>query len=430
MTDIPDLDAGPDNPFLAQVQRRQQRDADAVAKVRDRAGELAAHAARPTAGETYTAADWEFILEGVPDNTRRTYRRAWMWILTWTGSHGYTEVPMPVETCVKMIRDHWQRAGRYGRPASPATLSLTLTVLTIAHRHAKRPDGTVGYVSPVGHPDVQKAFRTYKKRWLQDGHRPDLASPITPEELHAMVQVCNPGDPRGARNALALTLLFDMGARRSELLAINFGDVDLLVRDPHMLAGVDWRNPSAIELAEPEHGRPSRDRLIVHVPMSKTDQEGAGDEVVLPAHPQQYASTCPVRRFIVWRALLVEVGLQVSGPVLRQVLGGGPMPADGRPRRGTITGERMEVEGLELMLSRGVEAAGLDDREGRVRRHFTLHGFRSGSAEAAAEAGADTPELNRHFRWSQMGTTAQQYAAHGLRRSQNPAARIWRSSGE
>jgi integrase len=418
----------------ARIAIERRREADA-ARERARAAELAMYAERKTGGETYTAADWEFILAGVPENTRRTYGNAWKWILNWTGSHGYVEVPMPVETCVKMVRGHWHREGRYGRPAAPATLQLTLAVLTLAHRHAKRPDGTVGYVSPVQHPDVQRSVRTYRQQWLQAGHRPDQASPISPEELIQLVESCDAREERGARDALAMTLLYDMGARRSEALAVNFDDVDLVVRvpdDPAAGGPVDWTRPELIELYVPDNPdlRSRSDRLIVHVPMSKTDQEGAGDEVILLAHPAAYASTCPVRRYIAWRVLMAARDLECTGPVLRQVIGGGVKPKLGGPRKGTITGERMEVAGLESMLKRAIQGSGLADMAGRIRRHFALHGFRAGSIEASAEGGADTPEINRHYRLSQKGTTAQRYAARGLKRKRNPAARIWGSGGD
>ncbi len=418
------------NPYLAWViQRRERLELERAERVAGREVMLAEAAGRQQSSETYTEADWEFILEGVPANTRKTYKQAWKWILAWTSEHGYPECPMPVATCVKMIRGHWQRRGRYGRPAAPATLRLTLSVLTLAHEYAKRPDGTVGYVSPVGHPDVQRAVRTYRRRYLMAGHRPDKSTPITPEELGILVGTCHPQEERGARDALAMAFVYDMGARRSELVAVNFEDVDLVVRAlPEV---VDWTRPEDIELYVPaDPGQRGRsDRLIVHVPMSKTDQEGAGDEVVLLAHPARHAKTCPVRRYIAWRVLLGERGLSCSGPMLRQVLGGGVRPADGRPRRATVTEERMEIASLETMLARAVAASGLDDTDGRVRRHFTLHGIgRAGPAEAAAEGGADTPELNRHFRWSQRGTTAQIYAARGLRRKNNPVARIWDSA--
>lgn len=411
-----------------EIDRIRSERAEVAERVRDRSAELSALAARPLASETYTQADWEFILEGVPANTKKTYKQAWKWILAWTSSQGFPECPMTVETCVKMIQGHWQRKGRYGRPASPTTLQLTLSVLTLAHKHAKRPDGTVGYVSPVSHPDVQRALRTYRQRWLLAGHRPDAASPITPEELGQLVATCHPESEQGARDALAFTVLFDMGARRSELLAIDFQDVDLVLRDG--VGEVDWRRPEEIGLhvpAEPKL-RSRSDRLIVHVPMSKTDQEGSGDEVMLLAHPGVHADTCPVRRYLAWRALLAEHGLECSGPVLRAVIGGGPKPKDGRARRGTVTAEGMNVASLESMMARAIAASGLSDAEGRIRRHFTLHGFRAGAAEAAAENDADTPELNRHFRWSQRGTTAQRYAARGQKRKSNPTGRIWGAS--
>ena len=396
----------------------ERRDAQLVLPGRD----LAQDAARLTAGERFSEADFALMAAGVAKNTRLALRRAWKKVLRFTGDHGYDECPMPIPTCVKMFDWCWTQDGRYGRPTSPETVKHMMWAVTKAHNVAIRPDGVRGYVSPVGSEEVQQAFRGYRHNWLTAGHRPDKASPIDPDEQVDMVQACDVRSPLGLRDALALALLYDGGFRAGELVISDEDRPGVLFEDVELHADVDqavvdWTRPADVELGANDH-------LIVHVPMSKTDQEGDGDEVLVYAHPAEYAFNCPVRLFIAWSALLRERKLALRGTVLRQVLHGGRAPADGRPKKGTVTEAGLAYDGLARLYDRAVAAAGLENPEGR-RRHFVLHGMRAGSAEAAAERGADTPELNRHFRWSQFGTTAQRYAARGRKRKQNPARRIW-----
>lgn len=394
---------------------------------------LAALAERRTAGERFSDADVELMLRGVAKNTRKTLRAAWKRVLRFTGDHGYDECPMPVETCVKMVDWCWTQTGRYGRPYSPQVVKHMLWAVTKAHTVAMRPDGVRGFVSPVDSEEVRRAFRGYRNKYAAAGHRPDKASPIEPDEQIAMVRTCDVRSPIGLRDALALAWLYDAGFRAGELvisdeddgrLGVLFDDVELHADvDP---ATVDWTRPQDVPVRWQRDDAAVRDadRVVIHVPLSKTDQEGDGDEVLLYAHPPQFAFNCPVRLYIAWCALLRQRTVPLRGTVLKQVLHGGRSPDDGRPKKGKVTAAGLAYDGLTRVYVRAVAAAGLDDPEGR-RRHFALHGMRAGSMEGAAERGADTPELNRHYRLSQFGTTAQRYAARGRKRRQNPAKRIW-----
>jgi hypothetical protein len=386
--------------------------------------DLVADAARATAGERFSAADYELMERGVAKNTRRTLRNSWKKVLEFTGGHGFSECPMPEATCVKMVDWCWTQDGRYGQPFSPSTIKLMLWAVTKAHKVAMRPDGVRGYISPVGSEEVQRALRGYRQKWIGAGHRSDMASPIEPDEQIEMVRNCDVRSPQGLRDALALALLYDGGFRAGELVltdddrpGIRFDDVELHAEVDW--DAVDWRKPAEIEVG-------GGDSLVVHVPLSKTDQEGYGDEVFMYAHPAEYAFNCPVRLYIAWSKLLRTLEMPRRGNVLRQVAGGNKAPKDGSPRSGKVREEALAYDGLARLFARWIDAAGLEDPEGR-RRHLVLHGLRAGSAEAAAERGADTPELNRHYRWSQFGTTAQRYAARGRKRRLNPAKRIWSS---
>lgn len=403
--------------------------------------DLGADAERATADERFSEADYKLMEAGVPPKTKKTLREAWKRVLRFTSDLGFSEAPpWPAERCIKVFDWAWQQTGYRGQPYAPATVEGMLWAITKAHKVARRPDGLRGYQTPVDTEEVRKAFRGYRKKYRAAKHRSRKASPIAPEEQIAMVKALDPRSVMGLQGALALSWLYDGGFRAGELVVpkelseemgrfgIEFEHVELHTRVDVDWDAVDWRRPWDIELFTGGAGKPDQvrrpDHLVIHVPDSKTDQEGDGDEVILPAHPVEYAFNCPVRTFIAWTKLLMELGHERTGTVLRVIRYGGPGPQDGRPRSGVVTTEPLGYDGLAVLFRRWVKQAGLVDAAGAVR-NFLLHGMRAGSAEAAAEGGADTPELNRHFRWSQFGTTAQRYAARGRKRRMNPAARIW-----
>jgi integrase len=393
---------------------------------------------RATAGERFSEADYKLMEAGVKPKTRKTLKEAWKRVLTFTGEGGYIEVPMPEATCVKMIGWCWHQKGRGGQPYSPSTVRGMLWALTKAHKVARRPDGTRGYPTPVDSVEVQKALGGYVANYVGAKYRVHKASPITPVEAIALIRTCDTRSVIGLRDALALAWLYDGGFRAGELVepkefgeeegrfGVEFEHMEVHVRGGVDWDAIDWRRPQDVVLfTEAEDGDVNRlDHLVIHVPKSKTAEQGDGDEVVLPAHPAQYAFNCPVRLYLCWVKLLRELEIARRGPVLRVIVTGNRAPKDGRPHKGRVTEQGLHYNNLVAMYLRWVQAAGLDDPEGAWRQ-FSLHGMRAGAAEAAADGGADTPELNRHFRWSQFGTTAQRYAARSLKRKRNPARRIW-----
>lgn len=385
-------------------------------------------AARRTAEETFSPEDIELMMRGVKPNTRLALERAWKHVLTFTGCCGFLEVPMTEEVCVKLVGYAWTVEGRYGRPLSPESLEHWLWAVTKAHKVGRRPDGTRGWPTPVESESVRRAVAGYREKWFLAGHRPDQATPIEPDELVDMVEACDVRSPIGLRDRLAMTIMYDAGLRAGELVrnggdearpGLLFEDLELKLPRRFKLDDVDPGDPASITGLDPD-----RDHLVLHIPMSKTDTSGAGDEVFLYAHPQEFASSCPVRTFLSWRKLLLSLGKELTGPVVRVVQHGGIPPRDGSPKRGTILDQGVAYDGLVRIFKRLVDAAGLENPVGR-RRHFALHGLRSGPAEAAAEAGADTPELCRHFRWSLTSGTANVYAARGRKKKLNPARRVW-----
>lgn len=381
-------------------------------------GRLARYADRPDPDSKLSEAAKQLVLKGVNPRTATTYRAEWWKYVRWCGDHRRQHLPATPETIIEWMHELGTRPGRYStpkkfRPTAPTSVRLSLSTIAVAHRNAKRPEKDssgrqlVGYVSPTNTEDVRRAFRGYVSDWLKAGHRPDTSYPLRPEELAAMIATLDVRSTRGLMCAALLAVTYDAGFRRSEACAVNHEDIDWQIADRDAVTEDDF--------------------IIIHVPMSKTDQSGEGDEVVLYAHPDESAGTCPVRLLHRWVALAAENG-HSSGAVFRRLRSGGPPPKDGRPKKATITAQRLPDDALEEIVAATSKKAGLHDVPGR-RRHIVPHSLRAGSATAASERGADVPELAEHFRWKSTSPTPMKYVRRGRKKSHNPARRVWRKPG-
>jgi integrase len=139
------------------------------------------------------------------------------------------------------------------------------------------------------------------------------------------------------RDRTLLLIGFAGRFRRSEIVALNCEDVERV-----------------------------RQGLIVTLPRSKTDQEGAGCKVGIPFGRTRH---CPVLALDRW---LVVSGIK-AGPVFR--------PVD---RHGRIASERLSGEAVSLIVKGRVAAAGVDPTG------FSGHSLRAGFATSAVQAGVST----------------------------------------
>lgn len=377
---------------------------------------IAELAARGNPDENLSQEAARLIFLGMSANTIATYAYQWWKFLRWCADTGRSHEPGLVtkETVIEWMNELWRRRGRYGRPTAPETVRLSLKVIAVAHRRARRPEtgpggqALYGYVSPTTHPDVHAAMRGYQTQWTEAGHRPDTAYPLTPDELAQMIATLDLRTPMGVCDAALLAVGYDLGGRRVELAKLNLSDVEIHVADPDNIVGAGEDDETC-------------DFLVINIPMSKTDRDGRGADIPLYAHPADDAETCPVRWTLRWLDLLAEVGAH-SGPFFRVVLTGGKQRQDGAAKSGVITGQRIDGDRVALVVDR--TSVGLRSGGGR-RKHIVPHSLRAGSATTAAEFGADTAALNDHYRWSQRGTTANRYVQAGRRRAMNPVKGVY-----
>lgn len=225
-------------------------------------------------------------------------------------------------------------------PAAPATVALYLTdlaqvaktstverrlaAITFAHRTAGQP-------TPTDHPTVKAVWAGIRR---VHGTAGDQAAPITIPLLRRMITTL-PSGPGGARDAALLLVGFAGAFRRSELVALDVGDVE-----------------------ERHEG------FVVTVRRSKTDQDGAGHQVGIPYGSNP--ATCPVRNLQAW----VDLAAITAGPIFR--------PVD---RYARIGEGRLSPAGANRIVQRAVLRTGIDSRP------YSAHSLRAGLATAAAEAG-------------------------------------------
>jgi integrase len=175
----------------------------------------------------------------------------------------------------------------------------------------------------------------------------------------------------GCRDRALLLVGFAGGFRRSELVALDVGDVG-----------------------------ETADGLVIRVRRSKTDPEAKGMTVALPYGST--AATCPVRSYRAW---IAAAGI-TSGPAFRSV-----------DRHGVVGQGRMNAGSAARLIKRAAEAAGLDPAS------YAGHSLRAGFATQAFLNGAAEVSIMRQTRHKSLNTLRKYIRDRSLFRD-NPAAKL------
>ncbi|MEQ8821816.1 MAG: site-specific integrase [Sumerlaeia bacterium] len=161
-------------------------------------------------------------------------------------------------------------------------------------------------------------------------------------ELRGLVATCE-SDLVGRRDRALLLIGFLGALRRSELVALNI-----------------------------EHVQFEDEGLRLLIAKSKTDQEGTGREIGLPASKQ--SELCPVLALRAW----CDTASISSGPIFRR------LNRSAKPLSTPLT-----PHSVALIIKRRAELAGLDPSR------FAGHSLRSGFCTAAARAGVPEYQIAR-----------------------------------
>jgi site-specific recombinase XerD len=277
------------------------------------------------------------------EGTRKAYRADFRAFTVWCLARGLEAMPATAAAVARFLSSEADRG------IATSTIGRRCAAIAYAHKLA-------GFEPPTSIETVRAVVRGIRR---SIGTAPAARKlPATADVIGEMLKHC-PDTLRGKRDAALLALGFAMAARRSELVALTVAD---LVEAP--------------------------DGFRVMIRRSKTDQEGAGQEVAVPRG-------CRIEPVKLVQAWLTAAGI-TEGFIFRQVA------KDGRVQAEPISGHSAAA-----IVKRHAALAGLDSAA------FAGHSLRAGFITSAAEAGASVfklQEVSRHksvicYRFTYAGGT-------------------------
>lgn len=267
----------------------------------------------------------EYFAQAQSDNTRVAYASDWRDFAAWCSSVGACAMPATAET----LSYYLVEVAQY---LKVSTLQRRLAAISQAHQ-------ALGHDTPTKMLAVRKLMAGIRR---EKGVAQGQKQAITVPQLRAMVKSLDASTALGVRNKALLLLGFAGAFRRSELVALNWDDLEM-----------------------EEAG------MVATIRRSKTDQEGAGRKAGIP-----YGSTitlCPVRAVLAWRTAL---GQPAVGPVFV-----------GADCKGVLHGRRLDAQTVALIVKGAAKAAGLDPAA------FAGHSLRAGLATEAAKEGVSERDI-------------------------------------
>ena len=268
------------------------------------------------------------VEESIAASTRAAYDRDWKAFITWARAAGVQAIPASDRTIAAYVT-YLVSLNR-----KPATIDRVVCSISQAHK-------LLGHESPTRGSLVERIRKGHKRR---AGTAQKKARPLTIDHIvRILAALADVPDPRGARDRAIVAFGWAAALRRSELAA---------VRVEH--------------LAEQAAG------LVLTIPRSKTDPEGAGKQIGIPFG----RVFCPVSIVRHWQA----IGGITSGPLFRSLRKGGGIQARG-----------IDGRGVDRIVREAAALAGYSEP-------FSAHSLRAGFITSAAAAGLPDREVMRQAR--------------------------------
>lgn len=257
--------------------------------------------------------------KALPKNTKRAYAADWADFLAWCVKKRLAALPAKPDTVAMYLTTR-------ARTHKVSSLSRRLTVIGKLHKAQGQPN-------PVTDERVKRVWRGIMR---DKGEAQTRKKPALVKDLRKMMAVL-PEGLAGVRDRAILLFGFAGAMRRSEIVALNWGDLEL-----------------------------TDDGFAVQIRRGKTDQTGKGRRIGIPYG--SYPETCPVKAMLAW----IEAAEIERGPLFRKV-----------NRHGHLEGTRLSDQSVAFIVKRSMKAAGVSPA------NFAGHSLRAGLATAAAMAGAD-----------------------------------------
>lgn len=329
------------------------------------------------------------------EETKATYVKSLRALRVFCEPHGLDPFPTTAEILGLWAADQaWQRL-------APSTIKTRASAIRSLHKHPELA-GLTKPVDPYPVPDldeVEKVVRTLSRDLAKKGWKPNRAEAMLLTDLRRIkAHMAVDGVLRRGidlRDWAILTLGFAMGARRSELSCLNIEDIALDPDDP------TW--------------------LMVRICTSKTDQDGAG-EVVMVKRAGDH-TVCAVAAVLDWLTWL-KMHHTTTGALFRQLAGfGNTLTTNGKATLADSLAGRMTGKAISLRYSVRSVRAQIPGFAKRLKR-FTGHSGRRGGATEAARKGATHVQMCSHFRWKNGSRMAHEYVDQADKRVNNPMAAV------
>jgi len=282
----------------------------------------------------------DFITRASATATLRAYRSDWRLFCTWCDTRGYRALPATPAIVAAFLSELATTGSAFssGRALSKASIGRRLAAIVFAHRAAELEPPT----TQAGAAALDKVMRGIRN--TKRGERPAKKRPADGDVLRDMMRTITGTTLQDYRDRALLSLGMMGAFRRSELVAIEVAHI-----------------------AEDPRG------LIIHIPVSKGDQEGRGQSVaILDGRRME-----PVRHYRAW----LEAAEITSGPVFRRLT-----------PHGRVTAHAISPQTVALVVKARAAAAGYDPTL------FAGHSLRAGFLTEAGRQGANLFKMKEHSR--------------------------------
>ena len=252
------------------------------------------------------------------ENTRRSYESHMNDFKAFCAERGYAALPALPASVVDYLTFLADIGAKF------STIQVKASAISYAHRVAKQPN-------PIKAIEVQETMRGIRRvvGMAQQGK-----APLVLDDIRRLIDQL-PEGLRGDRDKAILLVGFGGAFRRSELVAITVADIKF-----------------------------ERDRAVIHLRQSKTDQEGRGMTKILPVLNDAPGRLCPVAALKNWMA----AASITEGVVFRPI-----------SRYGTVLNRIMNPQEIARITKKYCKLAGLDEAL------FSGHSLRAGYVTEAAD---------------------------------------------
>jgi len=251
--------------------------------------------------------------------TWRAYESDWRIFLKWCAKIGLPSLPASVSTVAMFISHEAQRGVR------ASTINRRLAAIRTVHLASHLP-------SPTNCNEIYEVMKGIRRDDVAKRGGPNKRKPATDDIIKKLVSTLPDSGLQAIRDKAIILIGFFGAMRRSEIVGI-----------------------------ECHHIEENNKGILIHIPISKSDQFGEGQSVAIPAKSNE--KYCPVVALKDW---LTVSGIE-EGPVFRRIY-----------RHGVLGKEGLSAQSIALIVKRTANQAEIDYSK------LSAHSLRSGFLTSAA----------------------------------------------